>query len=103
MTSVSRPAFQARASGISFTRPKQRFSERPRSGSLFRQDARRLLTESRSCTARHATLHVFPAMPVALAVEFGRIIMPKADLNLEIYDQNRSLGGFAPALAIPPQ
>ena len=29
----------------------------------------------------HATLHVFPAMPVALAVEFGRIIMPKGRLK----------------------
>lgn len=71
--------------------------------SLFRQNARQLLNRIKVMHGEHATLHVFPAMPVALAVEFGRIIMPKADLNLEIYDQNRPLGGFAPALAIPPQ
>lgn len=70
---------------------------------LFRQNARQLLNRIKVTHGEHATLHVFPAMPVALAVEFGRIIMPKADLKLEIYDQNRSLGGFAPALAIPPQ
>ena len=34
-------------------------------------------------------LHVFPAMPVAAAVETGRVWMPKADLPLLIYDQNR--------------
>ena len=45
-----------------------------------------------------ALIHVFPAMPVALAVDFGRIIMPKADLPLRIYDENKTLGGFVFAL-----
>jgi len=44
-------------------------------------------------------LHVFPAMPLALAVEFGRIRMPKADLPLCIYDQTGEMG-FQPALNI---
>jgi hypothetical protein len=39
-------------------------------------------------------------MPAALAVEFGRIRMPKADLPLLIYDENRETGGFKPALTI---
>ena len=68
---------------------------------LFRQQARQLLDRIKAAHGEQATLHVFPAMPVALAVDFGRIIMPKADLRLQIYDQNRSLGGFFPALALP--
>jgi hypothetical protein len=40
-------------------------------------------------------------MPVALAVDFGRIIMPKAELKLRVYDQNQSLGGFVAALTLP--
>jgi hypothetical protein len=68
---------------------------------LFRQCARELLNRIKAAHGEHATLHVFPAMPVALAVDFGRIIMPKADLKLQVYDQNQSLGGFVAALTLP--
>jgi hypothetical protein len=68
---------------------------------LFRQRVRSLLDHIKALHGESATLHVFPAMPVALAVEFGRVIMPKADLKMQIYDQNQALGGFLPALTIP--
>jgi hypothetical protein len=45
-------------------------------------------------------LSVFPAMPVACAVELGRIRMPKADLPWLVYDQIPG-EGFVPALNIP--
>ena len=48
-----------------------------------------------------AVLHVFPAVPVSIAVEIGRVWMPKADLPLCIYDQNRKLNGFTKALEFP--
>jgi SMODS-associated and fused to various effectors sensor domain len=67
----------------------------------FRQFVRELLNRIKATYGEHVTLHVFPAMPVALAVDFGRIIMPKADLRLQVYDQNQSLGGFAPAVRLP--
>ena len=54
--------------------------------------------------ARHgedAIIHVFPAMPVSAAIEVGRVWMPKADLPLVIYDQNRAAGGFVARLNIP--
>lgn len=56
--------------------------------------------------AQHGTkspVHVFPAMPVAAAVEFGRIIMPKAALDFAIYDENSARGGFAYALTLSPK
>jgi hypothetical protein len=68
---------------------------------LFRQYVRTLLDRIKAAHGESATLHVFPAMPVALAVEFGRVIMPKADMNIQVYDQNQALGGFVPALALP--
>jgi hypothetical protein len=46
-------------------------------------------------------LHVFPAMPVSLAVELGRVRMPKADLPWLLYDQMNARGGFIRALVIP--
>lgn len=45
-------------------------------------------------------LHVFPAMPVSAAVEFGRVWMPKADMPMVIYDQNKIKGGFHKTITI---
>lgn len=43
-------------------------------------------------------LHVFPSVPVAIAVEIGRVWMPKADLPLYVYDENRVNQGFKKSL-----
>jgi predicted metal-binding protein len=66
----------------------------------FRQLIRRTLDRIKAGHGQSATLHVFPAMPVSLAVELGRVHMPKADLTLRIYDQQRERG-FTPALDVP--
>ena len=67
--------------------------------SLFRQCVRRALD---TIKARHGLteLHVFPVMPVAAAVEFGRVWMPKADMPLTIYDQNKGREGFYKTIQI---
>ena len=68
--------------------------------SSFRQKLRFVFNEIKAATGQDTLLHLFPAIPVAAAVEIGRIWMPKADLPLRIYDQNRRAGGFVPALEI---
>jgi hypothetical protein len=68
------------------------------SASRFRETVRRLLDRIKAAHGEAATIHVFSAMPVALAVDLGRIIMPKADLPFRIYDQNQKLGGFVHTL-----
>ncbi len=45
-------------------------------------------------------LHVFPAIPVSAAIEFGRVRMPKADMPFRIYDQVNARGGFVPTIDI---
>ncbi len=45
-------------------------------------------------------LHIFPAMPIATAIELGRVWMPKADMPLIIYDENTVNKGFSKALEI---
>lgn len=55
--------------------------------------------------ARHGDgvpIHLFPALPASLAVETGRVWMPKADPELIVYDQQRDKG-FVPALTIGAQ
>lgn len=61
---------------------------------LFRKTFRQLLDRIKARHGQDTLLHVFPAVPVSIAVEIGRVWMPKADLPLCIYDQNRKLGGF---------
>jgi hypothetical protein len=67
----------------------------------FRRRLRPLLDRIKAVHGQATPLHVFPAVPVSLAVEFGRIRMPKADMPWRIYDQVNSRGGFVPALSIP--
>jgi hypothetical protein len=67
--------------------------------SSFREAARAALA---SIAARHglaAPLKIFPAMPVAAAVELGRIRMPKADMPWELFDQQGGQG-FVPTIVI---
>lgn len=63
---------------------------------LFRQ----LFDDIKAIHGQTALLHVFPAMPVSLAVELGRARSPKADMPWRVYDQVNALGGFVPALEV---
>jgi hypothetical protein len=49
---------------------------------------------------QRTTLKVFPAMPVAASIEFGRVWMSKADMPMVIYDQNNKIGTFIEAITI---
>lgn len=69
----------------------------------FRQLLRPLLDRIKAIHGQTTTLHVFPAAPLSIAVEFGRLRMPKADMPLRIYDQVNALGGFIPALTFSLQ
>lgn len=45
-------------------------------------------------------LHIFPAMPIATSIVLGRVWMPKADMPLTIYDQNKERTGFYKTIEI---
>ena len=49
------------------------------------------------------TARIFPVMPVSLAVELGRVRMPKAEPRWEIFDEHQARGGFVHALTIHPE
>lgn len=65
----------------------------------FREKLRGLFDTIKAHHGEGQVIQVFPALPASLAVETGRVWMPKADLQLVIYDQQRDRG-FVPALAI---
>lgn len=61
---------------------------------------RKVFNEIKAIYGSKCQLHIFPAMPVATAIELGRVWMPKADMTLVIYDENTSKGGFIEAVTI---
>ncbi|MNW42876.1 hypothetical protein D3C74_200600 [compost metagenome] len=67
---------------------------------VFRRTMRTLLDSIKMVHGQKSNLNIFPAMAVSTAVELGRIWMPKADLSLVIYDQNKKSNKFEKALEI---
>ena len=67
---------------------------------LFSRHIRKLLNKIKMTHGQDTTLHIFPAISVAYAVEIGRAWSEKADMPLAIYDQNNKTNGFLHALTI---
>jgi hypothetical protein len=47
-----------------------------------------------------AALHIFPAVPVPVAVLCGRELLPKVDPALVVYDNDKNSGGFKQILRV---
>lgn len=71
--------------------------------SSFRSFIRPLLDRIKERHGQTTPLHVFPVVGVSVAVEMGRVRMPKSHMPWQIYDQVNALGGFIPALALSSQ
>jgi hypothetical protein len=68
--------------------------------SKYRETVRKLIVQIGKAHGSNVSLSIFPAMPVACAVELGRVRMPKADMPWIIYDQNNKEKMFIKALEI---
>jgi hypothetical protein len=66
----------------------------------FSQIMRKLFNQIKTAFDENIPIHIFPAMPIATAIELGRVWMPKADMPLFIYDQNTATGGFKKVIEI---
>jgi hypothetical protein len=53
----------------------------------FRRNMRSMYDRIKSEHGERAEIHLFPAVPVSVAVEIGRVRLPKADLPVVVYDQ----------------
>lgn len=80
--------------------PHNDIMRRPEDLVEFKRYLRCLFDRIKVVHGENTVINVFPALPASAAVEVGRVRMPKADLPLYIYDQNRSVGGFIPTLKI---
>ena len=66
----------------------------------FRRLLRKTYDQIKAAHGDNNCIHIFAALPVSAAVEVGRVWMPKADLSLKIYDENRLMKRFIPTLEI---
>jgi hypothetical protein len=85
---------------ISIDHPHNDFLQSRAQLQAFRKTVRALLDQIKLTHGQGSELSIFPAMPVACAVELGRLRMPKADLPWEIFDQLPGRG-FTSALRVP--
>ena len=69
----------------------------------FRETVRKLMVSIAHTHGQRTPLRIFPAMPVACAMELGRVRMPKAAMPWIIFDQNNKRGGFIKTLEIGDQ
>jgi hypothetical protein len=58
----------------------------------FRRLMRKLYEDIKAHHGEQATIHVFPAIPLSVAIELGRVRMPKSDLPLLVYDNIQDKG-----------
>lgn len=85
---------------LTIERPHNDFLKSMDQLSQYREAVRGLLAAIGQAHGIATPLSIFPAMPVACAVELGRVRMPKACMPLVIYDQNSKLNKFISALTI---
>jgi hypothetical protein len=83
-----------------FTNPNNDFLRSKEQLQLFRENYRELLNRIKAKHSEDSTLHIFPATPISIAIEIGRVWQPKADLPMVIYDQSRKRDGFTRTLSI---
>lgn len=80
--------------------PNNDIMRRPEDLSEYKRLLRRILDRIKATHGEGTIIDVFPALPASAAVETGRTLMPKADLPLRVWDQNRAAGGFIETLTI---
>ncbi len=85
---------------ISSNDPNNDFLKSPSQLAAFRCLFRRLLNRLKLEHGNDARIHIFPSVPVSVAIDVGRVWMPKADLPMMIYDQNTKTKGFSYAFEI---
>ena len=85
---------------LTIRQPRRTFLKSQEQLELFSNTFRELLSEIREAHGEHTEIHLFPAIPNSVAVQIGRLLLPKADPPLHIYDYHRGLGGFTFALAV---
>lgn len=79
---------------ISIPSPSPLFLNNRRYISDFKSIYWSAISEIQKNHGADSTIHLFPAVPLTIAVECGRSILPKAHPKIKIYDKDIKHGGF---------
>lgn len=60
----------------------------------------RTLSRISSDAGKECTIHLFPAVPVSVAIQMGRNLLPKADARIQVYDFNRDVEGWLKTICL---
>lgn len=71
----------------SIENPRQGFLKKRSEKAAFISTCRSLLNRIQKEIGKDCKIHVLPAMPASLAVEFGRLIQPTKDPDIYIYEE----------------
>lgn len=82
---------------LTISNPNNDFLKSKRQLHDFRETIRQIMGQIMEKHGQQ-TLHIFPAVPAAIAVELGRIRQPKAFMPWTVWDQVNNRGGFIRAL-----
>ena len=85
---------------ITIEKPSNDFMKSRKQLSLFRESLRELMVDIKREKGNTGPLNIFPVMPIACAVELGRIRMPKAEMPWIIYDHNIKTREFEKSIEI---
>ncbi len=90
---------------VSIDKPQRGFVKTKHLLGKYRTLMRQVYNRIKAVHGQKSELHVFPVMPISLAIETGRVWMPKADMPLVIYDQNSAtnFNGFQKTISIKNQ
>jgi hypothetical protein len=83
---------------VTASRPQADFVRTPGLLAQFAGLFRQVLHDIRSAHGPGVRVHLFPAVPNSVAVECGKVLLPKADPEIKVYDRNKSGQGWGFAL-----
>ncbi len=86
---------------ITISKPERDYLKSKEQLKLFNLEMGSLLREIRDLHGEDCKIHLFPAIPVSIAVSFGQLLLPKCDPLIVIYDLINNDDGFRYALTIP--
>jgi hypothetical protein len=85
---------------LTMENPNRTFVTHPDVQERFVEAFRRLMEDIKNLRPRPDEIHLFPVMPISLAVRLGMDYMPKTDLPLILYEQASGNSGFFETLTL---
>ncbi len=80
--------------------PSPHFLKSKKQLEIFSYEYRKLLNEIQAKHGKNCQIHILPAIPVAIAVECGRVILPTKDPSIYVCEYYGHEKGFQTILQI---